>query len=90
MILGVDEQHYFVVERPIVLEALQKIPQKDIHIIYTTMRGLPKVDVTHLTPSGLVAHAHRIFKAYKIIADTTHFNANRNGFNNQIFTFLLY
>lgn len=80
VILGVDEQHYFVVERPIVLEALQKIAQRDTNIIYTTMHGLPKADVTHLTPSGLVTHGHRIFKAYKVVADTRYFNSNEQPF----------
>ncbi|WP_162342729.1 sialate O-acetylesterase [Cyclobacterium salsum] len=80
VILGVDEQHYFVVERPIVLEAQQKIAQRDTNSIYTTMHGLPKADVTHLTPSGLVTHGHRIFKAYKLVADTRHFNSNEQTF----------
>lgn len=70
VILGVDEQHYLVVERPIVLEAQKKIAQRDTNIIYTTMHGLPKADKTHLTPSGLVEHGHRIYEAYKIVVNT--------------------
>jgi hypothetical protein len=76
VILGVDEQHYLVVERPIVLEAQKNIAQKDINTIFTTMYGLPKADKTHLTPSGLVEHGHRIFKAYKIVANTKRFSSN--------------
>ncbi len=75
VILGVDEQHYFLKERPIVLEAQKKIAQKDGNIIFTTMHGLPKADVTHLTPLGLVEHGHRIYEAYKIVADTTQFSS---------------
>jgi hypothetical protein len=70
IILGVDEQHYLVMERPIVLEAQKKIAQEDRNIIYTTMYGLPKADRTHLTPLGLVEHGHRIYDAYKIVMDT--------------------
>lgn len=67
IILGVDEQHSFVEERPIVVQAQKKIAQEDKNIIYTTMHGLPKADATHLTPIGLVGHGIRIFEAYKIL-----------------------
>jgi hypothetical protein len=67
VILGVDEQHMFVKERPLVLEAQKQIAQKDRNIIYTTMYGLPKADGTHLTPSGLIEHGHRIFNAFKVL-----------------------
>ncbi|WP_215225092.1 sialate O-acetylesterase [Echinicola shivajiensis] len=67
IILGVDEQHYLVEERPIVVVAQQKIAQEDVNIIYTTMYGLPKADKTHLTPAGLVEHGNRIYKAFKVM-----------------------
>jgi len=83
VILGVDEQHYFLKERPIVLEAQKKIAQKDVNVIYTTMYGLPKADETHLTPSGLVEHGHRIYAAYKIVANTTQFSSSEPTLRSQ-------
>ncbi|MBD3628465.1 sialate O-acetylesterase [Cyclobacterium sp.] len=80
VILGVDEQHYFVAERPIVLEAQQKIAQRDTNIIYTTMHGLPKADVTHLTPTGLVTHGHRIYRAYTIAVSSSKNDLVRTSF----------
>ncbi|MCC5937628.1 MAG: hypothetical protein JJU34_10115 [Lunatimonas sp.] len=80
VILGVDEQHYLVEERPIVMEAQQKIAQWDPHIIYTTMYGLPKADVTHLTPAGLVTHGHRIYSAYTIVASRGHDHPVKTSF----------
>ena len=70
IILGVDEQHYFVEERPIIVEAQKRIAQVDKNIIFTTMYGLPKTDKTHLTPVGLIEHGHRIYQAFKILVDT--------------------
>lgn len=76
IILGVDEQHHFLKERPIVLEAQKRIAQEDKNIIYTTMYGLPKADRTHLTPLGLVEHGHRIYDAYKILVNTASFSSS--------------
>lgn len=70
IILGVDEQHYLVEERPIIVEAQKRIAQVDKNIIFTTMYGLPKADKTHLTPAGLFEHGHRIHQAFKILVDT--------------------
>lgn len=64
IILGVDEQHPFVKERPVVVVAQQKLAEEDANIIYTSMLGFPKADATHLTPVGLVKHGMRIFKEY--------------------------
>jgi hypothetical protein len=64
IILGVDEQHQFVKERPVVVEAQQRLAEEDVNIIYTSMLGLEKADGTHLTPAGLVEHGKRIFKSY--------------------------
>lgn len=65
ILLGVDEQHPFVKNRPEVLEAQKKVAEEDANIIFTSMRGLPKADSTHLTPEGLIKHGTRLFKAYK-------------------------
>lgn len=64
IILGVDEQHPFVKERPTVVEAQKRLAADDATIAFTSMLGLPKADATHLTPEGLVAHGKRIFEAY--------------------------
>ncbi len=71
IILGVDEQHPFVKERPIVVEAQQRLAEENVNIICTSMLGLQKADATHLTPAGLVEHGKRIFKAYlKFLSDS--------------------
>ncbi|WP_373496938.1 sialate O-acetylesterase [Aquiflexum sp.] len=67
VILGVDEQHYFVLERPSVIEAQKKIAKDDKNISYTSMLYLPKADTTHLTPAGLVLHGQRIFQGFKLL-----------------------
>lgn len=64
IILGVDEQHPFVKERPVVVEAQRKLAEEDENIVFSSMMGLPKADATHLTPEGLVKHGKRIFNAY--------------------------
>jgi len=64
IILGVDEQHKFVKERPVVVEAQQKLAREGTNIIYTSMLGLPKADATHLTPAGLLSHGIRLCKAF--------------------------
>jgi len=64
IILGVDEQHPFVEERPTVVEAQKRLAVADAAIAFSSMLGLPKADATHLTPEGLVAHGKRIFDTY--------------------------
>ncbi len=64
IILGVDEQHPFVKERPVVVEAQRRLAEEDSTIAFTSMLGLPKADGTHLTPAGLVEHGKRIFEAF--------------------------
>ena len=61
IIVGVDEQHPFVKERPVVVEAQQRLAKEDANIVYTTMLGLPKADATHLSPAGLVEHGKQIY-----------------------------
>lgn len=71
IILGVDEQHQFVKERPVVVEAQRRLAEEDTNIAFTSMIGLPKADATHLTPKGLVEHGRRIFTAYEdLMADS--------------------
>lgn len=43
----VDKQHQFVKERPLVAGAERKLADKDTNIVFTSMVGLPKADVTH-------------------------------------------
>lgn len=72
IILGVDEHHHFVKERPVVVEAQRKLAKEDVNIVFTSMIGLQKADVTHLTPEGLVEHGKRIFKAYvNLLSETS-------------------
>jgi hypothetical protein len=67
VILGVDEQHPWVVERTQVVEAQKKIATEDIHTVFTSMRGLEKFDTSHLSTAGLVKHGERLFEAYNIL-----------------------
>jgi hypothetical protein len=80
VILGVDEQQYLLEERPIIREAQQTIAQRDQHIMYTTMYGLPKADRTHLTPAGLVTHGQRIYKAYTLAANSRPAESGQTSF----------
>ena len=68
VILGVDEQHPLVKQRPQVVAAQQKLAAEDTNIAYTSMLGLEKSDVTHLTANGVIQHGHRLFKAYLQLA----------------------
>ena len=67
IILGVDEQHPYVVNQPDVLNAHKSIAKNDKLIEFTSMNGLPKADETHLTPRGLITHGELIFDAYSQI-----------------------
>ncbi|MFT4567719.1 MAG: hypothetical protein ACI9FN_002686, partial [Saprospiraceae bacterium] len=65
IILGVDEQHSFVRERPQVVIAQQKLADDDDQIVFKSMYGLPKADATHLNPQGLEMHGRRIFESFQ-------------------------
>jgi len=65
IILGVDEQHFWVVDQPAVLDAHKRIARNDDQIKFTSMYGLPKADATHLTPAGLITHGEQIFETLK-------------------------
>jgi hypothetical protein len=62
IILGVDEHHPWVKINPQVVTAQQSIAEKE-GITFTSMIGLPKADLSHLTPRGLVTHGKRLFTA---------------------------
>jgi hypothetical protein len=64
VILGVDEQHIWVVERPVIVEAQKQLALEDDHISFTSMLGIEKADGTHLTPAGLAIHGQRLYDAY--------------------------
>lgn len=68
VILGVDEQHPWVQQRPIIVMAQKHLAQADSCIVFTSMNGLPKADSTHLTPTGLTAHGVLLAKAYLSLA----------------------
>ena len=65
IILGVDEQHPWVKQFPAVVDAQLKLAKDGRNIIATSMIGLEKADVTHLTPKGLEEHGQRLFDAYR-------------------------
>jgi len=68
VILGVDEQHPHVKLRPQVVKAQQRLSREDRNTAYTSMYGLEKSDVTHLTARGVMQHGQRIFQAYLNLA----------------------
>ena len=79
IILGVDEQHEFMKNRPQVVEAQKRIAEDDPDIIFTSMVGLQKADGTHLTPAGLVKHGVRIFNAFNLLKTDCADNLKRTG-----------
>jgi hypothetical protein len=64
VLLGIDEQHPRVALRPAVVEAQKKIAAEDPSIVFTSMIGLEKSDVTHLTAKGVIAHGKRLYNRY--------------------------
>jgi exodeoxyribonuclease III len=68
IILGVDEQHPYMVDRPAVLNAQKQMAREDENITFTSMYGLEKADATHLTPAALVKHGIRLFNAWSLLA----------------------
>jgi hypothetical protein len=69
IVLGVDEQHPWMVDQPAVLDAHKAIARNDDQIIFTSMVGLPKADDTHLTPEGLETHGEQIFEALELFPE---------------------
>ena len=64
IILGVDEQHPWVVANPEVVQAQQNLAKLLKACTWTSMKELEKADSTHLTPAGLVLHGERIHDAW--------------------------
>ncbi len=64
ILIGVDEQHPRVVLRPSVVAAQKRIAAEDPNIVFISMRGLEKSDVTHLTAKGVIAQGRRIYNSY--------------------------
>ncbi len=64
VVLGVDEQHPWVRNQPVVVESQKRIAASDGCELFTSMIGLPKIDTSHLTPQGLQLHGKRILEAY--------------------------
>ncbi len=64
ILLGVDEQHPRVKLRPLIVETQKRIAAEDSNIIFTSMMGLEKSDVTHLTAKGVIQHGKRLFNSY--------------------------
>jgi hypothetical protein len=65
VILGLDEQHPWVTKNPQVIRAQQELAKELDHVVFTSMIGLEKADVSHLTPDGLAEHGRRLFAAYR-------------------------
>ena len=63
IILGVDEQHHWIVGQPAVLEAHKRIARNNDHTVFTSMFGLSRADAYHLAPAGLINHGEQIFEA---------------------------
>jgi len=50
VVLGVDEDNPWVKANPAVVDAQKRLAVEDPCIVFTSMKGLAKADVTHLTP----------------------------------------
>jgi len=68
VILGIDEQHPWVKERPVVVEAQKQIVATDKHMAFLSMLDLEKADTSHLTPAGLIKHGERLFQTWHQLA----------------------
>jgi hypothetical protein len=69
IILGVDEQHHWIVEQPAVLDAHKRIARNNDHTVFTSMYGLSRADAYHLAPAGLITHGERIFEALELLLE---------------------
>lgn len=64
VVLGVDEQHPWVRNNPVVVRSQKQIVASDTCEVFTSMIGLPKIDASHLTPQGLEQHGKLVLEAY--------------------------
>lgn len=60
ILLGVDEQHPFIVKNKDVLVAQKSLAKFDKSIGHTSMYGLEKADATHLTPNAIIQQGLRL------------------------------
>lgn len=72
ILLGLDEQHPYVVTHPQVISAQERIAATVPLIARSSMSGLPKADVSHLTPEGLSLHGERLGRAFLALQKTVH------------------
>lgn len=64
IVLGVDEMNPNVVKNPEVLAAQKEISNEMGSVRFSSMIGLEKADVTHLTPESIVVHGERICQEF--------------------------
>jgi hypothetical protein len=65
VVLGVDEHHPWVKANTAIVAAQKKLAIEDPCIAFTSKKELPKADVTHLTPEGLIEHGSVLYKAWR-------------------------
>jgi hypothetical protein len=63
IVVGMDEQHPWVMKNPIVIEHQMKLAAQDNNMRFVSMIGLAKADSSHLTSAGVTEHGKRIFDA---------------------------
>ena len=67
VILSVDEQHPRVRLQPEVVNAQKQLASEDPSIMFMSMNGLEKYDVTHLTATGTINQGKRLYQVYQTI-----------------------
>ena len=65
VVLSVDEQHPHVQLRPEVVAAQHRLSSENKTIVFSSMQGLEKSDVTHLTAKGTIDQGKRLFQSYR-------------------------
>lgn len=68
VILGVHEEHPWVLNQPAVVDAHKEIARDDPAAAFCSMLGLEQQEDSHLTPAGLVQHGEQLFKVYRSLA----------------------
>lgn len=70
VILGVNEEHPWVLKRPMIVSAQKRIVSSHDWMAHCSMDRLEKEADSHLTPQGLVQHGERLFEAYRIASQS--------------------
>lgn len=65
IVLGLDEQHPWVKNNPVVVESQKQIAAVETCQTFTSMVGFQKADVSHLAPVGLASHGKMVLEAYR-------------------------